>query len=102
MENFGTFVVIIVADSTSETSMGYCKGQRSFRTTVSPPNCVIVASTRSEVSILKGKIDGISAEIMLHSGSSISLLRQEIVFSLKGITRRQPPQKLKLVERHCQ
>ena len=46
---------------------------------------------------MKGKIAGVSTEIMLDSGSSVSLLRQEIVFGLKEITRRQPPQKLKLV-----
>ena len=70
--NLGTFVVIIIADSISETSMGYCKRQQSFRTTESPPNFVTVTSTRSEVLILKGKIDGVSTEIMLHSGSSVS------------------------------
>ena len=46
---------------------------------------------------MKGKIAGVSTEIMLDSGSSVSLLRQEIVLGLKGITRRRPPQKLKLV-----
>ncbi|KAL5516749.1 hypothetical protein EMCRGX_G002156 [Ephydatia muelleri] len=46
---------------------------------------------------MEGKIAGVSTEIMLDSGSSVSLLRQEIVLGLKGITRRRPPQKLKLV-----
>ena len=46
---------------------------------------------------MKGKIAGVSTEIMLDSGSSVSLLRQEIVLGLKGITRRHPPQKLRLV-----
>ena len=48
---------------------------------------------------MKGKIDGVSTEIMLDSGSSILLLRHEIeiVFGLKGITRRRLPQTLNLV-----
>ena len=46
---------------------------------------------------MEGKIAGVSTEIMLDSGSSVSLLRQELVSRLKGITRQQPPQKLKLV-----
>ena len=46
---------------------------------------------------MKGKIAGVSTEIMLDSGSSVSLLRQEVVLGLKGITRRRPPQNLKLV-----
>jgi hypothetical protein len=74
-----------------------CRGQQSFHTTVSPSDCVVVASIRSEVSIMKGKIDEASTEIMLDSGSSVSLLHQEIVFGLKGITRRWLPQKLNLV-----
>eukprot|EP00731_Ephydatia_muelleri_P021178 Em0013g905a len=81
----------------SRHSVEHTRGQQSFRTTVSPPDCVTVASIRSEVSIMKGKIAGVSTEIMLDSGSSVSLLRQEIVLGLKGITRRRPPQKLKLV-----
>ncbi|KAL5515095.1 hypothetical protein EMCRGX_G000217 [Ephydatia muelleri] len=81
----------------SRHSVEHTRGQQSFRTTVSPPDCVIVASIRSEVSIMNGKIAGVSTEIMLDSGSSVSLLRQEIVLGLKGITRRRPPQKLKLV-----
>ena len=45
---------------------------------------------------MKGKIAGVSTEIML--GWFICLtLSQEIVLGLKGITRRQPPQKLRLV-----
>ena len=46
---------------------------------------------------MKDKIAGVSTEIMLDSGSSVSLLRQEIVLGLKGITRRRPPQNFNIV-----
>eukprot|EP00731_Ephydatia_muelleri_P032479 Em0024g23a len=46
---------------------------------------------------MKGKIADVSTEIKFDSGSSVSLIRQEIVLGLKGITRTLPPLKLKLV-----
>eukprot|EP00731_Ephydatia_muelleri_P032482 Em0024g26a len=73
-ENLGTFVITAVADSIREPQWDDCRGQQTFRTTVSLPECVIVASIRSEVSIMKGNS-----------------------FRSKGITRTLPPLKLKLV-----
>ena len=89
MENVGTFVIIVVAHSTrKKLQWDNCRVHQPSQIKVSLPDFVILVSIRGEVSILQGKIAGVSTEIMLTSVSSVSLPHQEIVFSLKGITRR--------------
>ena len=50
-----------------------CKGQQPSRTPVSPLNLIIIAAVKSEASTVKGRIGEREMDIMLDSGSSVSL-----------------------------
>ena len=49
------------------------KGQQASPLSVSPKNTIVVATIKSHKASIFGKVGGISTEIMLGSGSSVSL-----------------------------
>ena len=50
------------------------------------PNNIVVATIKSHAAGIVGKVGGISTEIMLDSGSSVSLLSQDTAVQLTGAT----------------
>ena len=50
------------------------QGQQASPIPVSPNNTIVVATIKSHVANIFGKVGGINTEIMLDSGSSVSLL----------------------------
>ena len=62
-----------------------CKGQQASPLSVSPKNTIVVATIKSHEASYVGKVGGISTEIMLDSGSSVSLLSQDTAQKLIGI-----------------
>ena len=71
-----------------------CQGQQASPLSVSPKNTIVVATIKSHKASIFGKVGGISTEIMLNSGSSVSLLSQDTAQKLTG-TR---PQKIPSVQ----
>ena len=71
----------------------------SFRIGPSTRNADIltVATINSKLEVIPGKRDGVVAEIMLHSGSSVSLVKQEILSRASGWTFLNAPQPLPLI-----
>ena len=53
-------------------------GQRTPRTSMKP-GVVVVAVVRNKAATTRGIIGGVEAEVMLDSGSSVSLVRQEVL-----------------------
>ncbi|KAL5493310.1 hypothetical protein EMCRGX_G014468 [Ephydatia muelleri] len=74
-----------------------CRGQQTPCAPVSPLEAVFVASIRSGASIVNGLVGGMTVEIMLDSGSSVSLIRQDIAKCLNGTTSAGDTPKLRLV-----
>ena len=63
-----------------------CKGQQPSRTSVSPLNHIIIAAVKSEASTVRGKIGEREVDIMLDSGSSVSLLKEEVMYTANFFT----------------
>ena len=61
-----------------------CQGQQASPLLVSPKNTIVVATIKSHKASIFGKVGGVSAEIMLDSGSSVSLLSQDTAQKLTG------------------
>ena len=57
-------------------------------------NTVVVATVKSHASSIVGKVGGINSEILLDSGSSVSLLSQALVQKLPATWSRPLPQVL--------
>ena len=75
-----------------------CKGQQVSPIPVSPKRTIIVATIKTQATNIIGKVGNVQIEILMDSGSSISisLLSQYIAKSLKDSTLRPlPPIKLK-------
>ena len=64
---------------------GACRGQQTPCMPVSPIEAAFVASIKS-TSVVNGLVGGIMVEVMLDSGSSVSLVRHDITKRLKGTT----------------
>ena len=62
-----------------------CEGQQASPAVISPRQTITVATTKLHAAIITGKVGGKSVEIMLDSGSSISLLAHSIVPELHNI-----------------
>ena len=54
-----------------------CQGPQASLVPVSPNDTIVLATIKSHASGIFGKVGGISTEIMLDSGSSVSLLSQD-------------------------
>eukprot|EP00731_Ephydatia_muelleri_P033179 Em0025g135a len=75
---------------------GACRGQQTPCTPVSPIEAAFVASIKS-TSVVNGLVGGIMVEVMLDSGSSVSLVRHDIAKRLKGTTSPGDAPKIRLI-----
>ena len=64
---------------------GACEGQQASPAIRSPQQTITVATTKLHAAIITGKVGGKSVEIMLDSGSSISLIAHSILPELHNI-----------------
>ena len=65
-------------------------GQQAPPSTVSPQdvNVITVATVKTNVATVLGKIGGVDVEMMLDSGSSVSLIRQDVMArGIQGVRR---------------
>ena len=78
---------------------GVCQGQQIPQPTIGPHKVciVVVAAVRSKATTTSGQIGEVEVEIMLDSGSSISLVQHDVLHRAKDIQRIQPRQLLRLV-----
>ena len=60
-------------------------------------NIITVASVKSQATVLTGTLGGIRSEMILDSGSAVSLVRQSLVTQLKKAVKLQPVPLLKLI-----
>ena len=75
---------------------GVCKGQQASPIPVSPKRTIIVATIKTQAANIIGKVGNVQIEMLMDSGSSISLLSQDIAKRLKDFSQRPlPPIKLK-------
>ena len=58
---------------------------------------VMVASVQNSLSVVRGFVNGVGVDIMLNSGSSVSLLRQDIVSQMEKVVQIFPQSQPKLV-----
>eukprot|EP00731_Ephydatia_muelleri_P000732 Em0001g732a len=75
---------------------GACRGQQTPCTPVSPIEAAFVASIKS-TSVVNGLVGGIMVEVMLDSGSSVSLVRHDIAKRLMGTTSSGDVPKIRLI-----
>ena len=70
-------------------SQGVRQGQRTPLQPVSPDGAsfIVVAAIKSKVATIVGIIGGVGADVMLDSGSSVSLIQQEVLERAKGVTK---------------
>ena len=73
--------------ATGKLQRDACKGQQPSRTSVSPLNLIIIAAVKSEASTVRGKIGEREVDIMLDSGSSVSLLKEEVIKGMRGVVK---------------
>ena len=69
-----------------------CQGPQASLVPVSPNDTIVVATIKSHASGIFGKVGGISTEIMLDSGSSVSLLSQDTAVQVTGAIAQPLPQ----------
>ena len=60
------------------------------------PNCITVAAVRSEAASIKGVFGGVETAMILDSGSSISLIRKDVISHTRGVMRVRPIPQLQL------
>ena len=70
-------------------SRGVRQGQRTPLQPVSPDGVsfIVVAAVKSKVATIVGIIGGVGVDVMLDSGSSVSLIQQEVLERAKGVTK---------------
>ena len=79
---------------------GACRGQR---VPLSPPvspvgaRVVVVAAVRSKAATTRGRIGGVEVEIMLDSGSSVSLIQSTVLAGAQGVVQWENARPLQLV-----
>ena len=84
---------IIVADSDTlrgvvvirgwEWKWGVCDGQQASQQPVSP-DAIMVATVKEHATVIVGKVGGDCIEIMLDSGSSVSLVSRDLLSHIHG------------------
>ena len=83
--------------SSGKRPRGACQGPQVSQPAIGPEigSTVVVAAVRSSATTTVGMIGGVQVEMMLDSGSSISLVRSDIL-SQTNITRIQAPRQIQL------
>ena len=61
-----------------------CDGQQASQQLVSPPT-VVVAAVKKHVTVIPGEIGNVTTEIMLDSGSSLSLVQQVMIPGMSNV-----------------
>ena len=78
---------------------GVQDGPRTSPKTIGPPHTVssvVVAAVKSSAAVVLGRLGGKVVEMMLDSGSSVSLVQQDVLQGVDGIVEI-PPQEMRLV-----
>ena len=70
------------------------KGQQASQLSESPADTIMVATTKIQTAVIMGSIGHLNLEVMLDSGSSISLLAQANVEQMTNITEKPVPKVL--------
>ena len=85
--------------SSGKRAWGACIGQQVPPSTVSPQdvNVITVAAVKTKAATILGKIGGSAVEMMLDSGSSVSLIRRDVIAGLQGIRKIPESPSLRLV-----
>ena len=55
------------------------------------PQTVIVAVVKKHATLISGELGGVGTEIMLDSGSSVSIIREELVAHVRDVIKVPPP-----------
>ena len=66
-----------------------CDGQQASQQLVSPPT-IVVAAVKKHATLIPGEIGNVATEIMLDSGSSLSLVRQVMIPRMSNVTNVEP------------
>ena len=82
--------------ATGKLQQDACKGQQPSRMSVSPLNHIIIAAVKSEASTVREKIGEQEVDTMLDSGSSVSLLKEEVIKGMRGVVKRKYAQNTRL------
>ena len=96
VENEGIWLMI----ATRETTRGHLSGAAG--TPILPmspqdPDIVMVAAVKAKAAIVWGKVGGNTVEMMLDSGSRVSLIHQDVLSQAQGTTHIKAPRQLRLV-----
>ena len=83
---------------------GVCEGQQTPLSPIGPDthsiqcsDIVTIAAIKSKLAVIPGKLGNAAVEIMLDSGSSVSLVQQQVLSLACGWTSTKPPKCLQLV-----
>ena len=86
--------ILLRTVGTRETRKGCPEGQRTSQVSNSPTDTIVVAATKINTAVIMGSIGQHNLEIMMDSGSSISLLAQAYVEQMINITEKPLPKVL--------
>ena len=73
-----------------------CVGQLASPSPISP-NVVTVAVVKSRATVITGRLEGVSVELILDSGSSISLVQRDVLSQAQDVVRVKAMRSLQLV-----
>ena len=73
---------------------GAPEGQWASQVSESPTDAIVVATTKIQTAVIMGSIGHLDLEVMLDSGSSISLLAQANISQMTNITEKPVPKVL--------
>ena len=73
-------------------------GQRALQSSVALIDVTLVTTTKNKLATVHGELFGVPIDIMLDSGSSVSLIRQDVAHKAKLVVMaRKGPSQIKLV-----
>ena len=67
-----------------EMGRGGCMGQQLSQSTINP-QVVTVATIKNKATVVMGEVGSMSVEVMLDSGSAVSLLRKREMVQMKSV-----------------
>ena len=80
----------------SKLPNGVCQGQQAPHSPISPDiqniDFITVETVKSKLAIMPGKVCGASVEVMLDSGSFVSIVKQEVLIQADSWTLSKPLQ----------
>ncbi|KAL5509968.1 hypothetical protein EMCRGX_G005423 [Ephydatia muelleri] len=84
-------------ESTGKLQRDVCCGQQPPRKVLSPHKPIIIAALKSEASTIIGVIGDKELDIMLDSGASVSLIREEALTGMNMVVKDKPSQNVRVV-----